>query len=178
METFPWLGVTSRQAFQFFFEHLRDVINDTGAPTDELLYNASVLAHFATTSTSSKDTFPATPASLTTVFDLFVMDRSLTNDPAVMEAAAAQCLLLTGFFFDQQKWRHAVNWYADLGSAFFARAASTGRDPARARLMDTMSRRFQFWRLHQHRLARELREEARFGAYGIRPDGGSDPSGR
>ena len=160
MDTRSWLGVTSRQAFQFFFEHLRDVTDDTGTPVDELLYNASVLAHFATTSTAARDAFPATPTSLSTVFDLFVMDRSLARDPEVMEAAAAQCLLLTGSFQDQHKRRHQVDWYAELGMAFFASAASAGRDPARSKLMDTMSRRFPFWRVHQHRLARELRAEA------------------
>jgi hypothetical protein len=169
MDTRSWLGVTSRQAFQFFFEHLRDVTDRSDTPPNELLYNASVLAHFATTSTGSKDSFPASPASLATVFDLFVMDRSQHFDPEIMEAAAAQCLLLTGFFHDQQKHRHQIGWYADLGAAFYTRAASAGRDPARSRLMDTMARRFEFWRVHQHRLARELQDEARLIAYGMRP---------
>jgi hypothetical protein len=169
MDTRSWLGVTSRQAFQFFFEHLRDVTDTSDTPKNELLYNASVLAHFATTSTACQDTFPACPTSLTTVFDLFVMDRSQAFDPEIMEAAGAQCLLLTGFFQDQQKRRHQIGWYADLGMAFYTRAASAGRDPARSRLMDTMARRFEFWRVHQHRLARELRDEARFTAYGMRP---------
>jgi hypothetical protein len=35
--------------------------------------------------------------------------------------------------------------------------------------MDTMARRFEFWRVHQHRLARELQDEARLIAYGMRP---------
>jgi hypothetical protein len=169
MDTHSWLGVTSRQAFQFFFEHLRDVTNTADTPTNELLYNASVLAHFATTSTASEDTFPATPASLATVFNLFVMDRSMVRDPEVMEIAGAQCLLLTGFFQDQQKRRHQVDWYADLGMSFYSGAASAGRDPARSKLMETMARRFDFWRVHQYRLARELRDEAQFTTYGIRP---------
>jgi len=169
MDTHSWLAVTGRQAFQFFFEHLREVTDTADTPTNELLYNASVLAHFATTSTASDETFPSTPASLTTVFDLFVVDRSMVRDPEIMEIAAAQCLLLTGFFQDQQKRRHQVEWYADLGMAFYSSAAAAGRDPARAKLMGTMARRFGFWRVHQHRLARELREEARFLNYGIRP---------
>lgn len=169
MDTHSWLGVTSRQAFQFFFEHLRDVTSTADTPTNELLYNASVLAHFATTSTASEDTFPSTPASLTTVFNLFVLDRSMVSDPEIMEIAGAQCLLLTGFFQDQQKGRHQVDWYADLGIAFYSGAASAGRDPSRARLMETMARRFDFWRVRQYRLARELRDEAQFTTYGIRP---------
>jgi hypothetical protein len=161
METRDFLGVTNRQAFQFFFEHLRDVTDTSGAPANELLYNASVLAHFATTSTAALDTFPPCPASLAAVFDLFVLDRSQQHDPEIMEAAGAQCLLLTGFFHDQQKRRHQINWYAGLGQSFYARAAVHGRDPARARLMETMAKRFEFWRVQQHRLAVELRDEPR-----------------
>ncbi len=71
MEAHPWLAVTHRQALQFFFEHLRDVSEDDAAPEGELLYNASVLAHFATTSTATLE-FPATPTALHAVFDLFV----------------------------------------------------------------------------------------------------------
>ena len=161
METRDFLGVTNRQAFQFFFEHLRDVTDTSSAPPNELLYNASVLAHFATTSTASQDTFPACPTNLMAVFDLFVLDRSQHHDAEIMEAAGAQCLLLTGFFHDQQKRRHRINWYSGLGQSFYARAAATVRDPARARLMSTMAQRFEFWRVQQHRLAIELRDEPR-----------------
>jgi hypothetical protein len=96
--------------------------------------------------------------NLSTVFDLFVMDRSTAGDPEIMEAAASQCLLLTGFFLDQQKRRHAVDWYAALGMSFYARAAAGTRDRARAAMMAVMARRFAYWREQQHRLAIELRE--------------------
>lgn len=156
-----WLGVTDRQAFHFFFEHLKDVTEIVEPPANELLYNASVLAHFATTSVASQESFPACPTSLGAVFDLFVMDRSQHRDPEIMEAAGSQCLLLTGFFQDQQKHRHQINWYAELGMSFYERAASAGKDPARARLMGAMARHFEFWRIQQHRLAVELRDEPR-----------------
>jgi hypothetical protein len=158
MDTGEWLGVTNGQALQFFFEHLRDVTDDDSPPANELLYNASVLAHFATTSAASQDFFPASPTSLTNVFDVFVMDGSQHSDPDIMEAAASQCLLLTGFFWDQQKRRHSVDWYASIGRSFYERAAQTGRDRTRSRMMETMAARFEFWRHQQHRLARELRD--------------------
>ena len=159
MDNREWLGVTDRQAFRFFFEHLKDVTNIAEPPANELLYNASVLAHFATTSTASQESFPACPASLMTVFDLFVMDRSQQFGADIMEAAGSQCLLLTGFFQDQQKHRHQIGWYAELGMGFYDRAAASGRDPARSRLMAAMARHFEFWRVHQHRLAVDLRNE-------------------
>jgi hypothetical protein len=155
MRSSDWLGVTAAQALRFFFETLRDVSESPRPATEELLYNASVLAHFATTSTVTAD-FPAAPADLMTVFDLFVLDRSRHDDPEIMEAAAAQCLLLTGFFHDQMKGRYNVDWYATLGTAFFAQAAQHNSN--RARMMETMASRFEFWRRQQRRLAHELRD--------------------
>ena len=158
MATGALLGVTNEQALRFFYERLVDVTDDTDPPRDELLYNASVLAHFASTSVAS-DTFPACPASLSTVFDLYVMDReAFSRDPGLVEAAASQCLLLTGFFQDQQRRRHQIAWYTNLGSAFFAQAAQLTSDSKRGRLMALMARRFTFWREQQHHLAIELRE--------------------
>jgi hypothetical protein len=157
MDLHPWLGVTQGQALRFFVEHLRDVTGNGGAPAPELLYNASVLAHFATTSTSAFE-FPNTPASLGSVFDLFVLDRSHHVDPEIMEAAASQCLVLTGFFGAQLRHRHNLSWYAALGASFFDRAARAGTDPARADMMQTMAARFPYWRRQHARLARQLHD--------------------
>jgi len=156
----PWLGVTNAQALRFFFERLRDVAGEDAAPESELLYNASVLAHFATTSISSTTDFPPSPASLSTVFDVFVLDRSQHTDPDIMEAAGSQCLMLTGFFQDQLRRRHNVDWFANLGARFYISAALLSRDAARIRLLRRMGSRFGYWRKQQRRLAKELREEA------------------
>lgn len=161
METWPWLGVTERQALQFFFEHLKDVSDADHPPEAELLYNASVLAHFATTSTGSTDAFPAAPSNLTAVLDVFVLDRSQHRDPAIMEAAASQILILTGFFADQSRRRHNLTWFAAMGAGFYDRAASHGADHKRARLMEAMADHFDYWRSRHHRLARELRDQPR-----------------
>jgi hypothetical protein len=158
METRAQLAVSNQQALRFFFEHLRDVTELTEPPERELLYNASLLAHFATTSTASVDTFPPCPTSLSNVFDLFVMDRSQADDPEIMEAAGSQCLLLTGFFLDQQRTRHQVDWYATLGAGFYERAARVSRDRSRSQMLAVMARRFPYWREQQHRLAIDLRE--------------------
>ncbi len=159
MDTSAWLGVTNQQALRFFFEHLRDVAPED-PPASELLYNASILAHFATTSTASTATFPPAPSSLTFVFDVYVMDRSQHLDPDILEAAGSQCLVLTGFFGDQQGRRHNVEWYAALGARFYSQAGQHGRDQVRARMMITMARRFDFWRRQHNRLAHELRDVA------------------
>ena len=156
MDMQEWLAVTNSQALRFFFERLKDVSDD--ADEQELLYNASVLAHFATTSTAASAPFPATPIDLVAVFDIFVMDRSQHHDPEIMEAAASQCLLLTGFFGEQLRRRHNVDWYAALGADFYDHAAHHSHDRARARMMLRMAVRFGFWRRQQARLAHELRD--------------------
>ena len=156
MGTYPFLAVTQGHALRFFFEHLRDLSEDH-ATDPELLYNASVLAHFATTSSASTD-FPGTPTTLESVFRLFVMDQSQHADPAIMEAAGSQCLLLTGFFGAQLRGRHNVDWYASLGAGFYVRAAGCEADTARADMMRTMAQRFAFWRQQQARLAQELHD--------------------
>jgi len=158
MHTQPWLAVTNAQALRFFFEHLRDVSEETGASERELLYNASVLAHFATTSTRSTDDLPSTPSTLSTVFDVFVLDQSQHGDPDIMEAAASQCLLLTGFFGAQLKRRHNLEWYASLGASFYDEAGRHQTDRARAAMMRTMAAKFAFWRHQQARLAKELHD--------------------
>src|SRR5437764_535707 len=68
------LAVDHRQALDFFAVRLHDV---TGPDVDreELLYNASVLAHYAQVSTRS-DVELAAPTSLSVVFDLFVADTT------------------------------------------------------------------------------------------------------
>ncbi len=158
METGDWLAVTQAQALRFFFERLKDVVGDADTPQAELLYNASVLAHFASTSTTAISHFPGTPTSLSTVFDVFVLDRSQHVDPEIMEAAASQCLFLTGFFQDQLRDRYNLAWYASLGAGFYDSAAEFGTNRARSRMMEAMAARFEFWRQQQHRLAAELRD--------------------
>jgi hypothetical protein len=158
MQTGDWLAVTHAQALRFFFERLREVVDDEETPSAEVLYNASVLAHFASTSTSSLSPFPACPTNLGDVFDVFVLDRSEHVDPEIMEAAASQCLLLTGFFQDQLRRRYNLAWYAALGAGFYDSAAEHGTDRARQRMMERMAERFEFWRHQQHRLAVELRD--------------------
>jgi hypothetical protein len=158
METQDLLAVTNGQALRFFFERLKEVSDDDEVPADELLYNASILAHFATTATASGTQFPSCPTNLTSIFNVFVLDRSQHADPEILEAAGSQCLLLTGFFQDQLERRHNVRWYAALGADFFDQAAHHGSDRARSHMMEVMAARFDFWRRRQHRLARELRD--------------------
>jgi hypothetical protein len=151
------LSVNDRQALAFFFVGLKDV-SDPTVDRQELLYNASVLAHFTQVSTQAALEVPA-PATLSAVFDQFVLDSTLLHDRQMMEMAGAQCLLLTGFFEDQMRGRHNIRWYAGLGASFFSRAAVQEPSLAKARLLDTLARHFEPWRRRQARLSRELRDQ-------------------
>lgn len=153
-----WLGVSTQHTLRFFFEQLGDVADEPVRPRAEFLYNASVLAHYATTSTALSGAALPAPASLSTVFDTFVLDRSQQTDPDLLESAAAQCLLLTGFFEAQQRQRHNIRWYADLGAEFYAAAGRRHRHRTRARMMWTMAEHFDHWRRTHARLAAHLRD--------------------
>ena len=151
------LATDHRQALEFFFLGLQDVSEPT-VDRQELLYNASVLAHYAQVSTHAVLDVPA-PASLGDVFEHFVFDPTVVHDSLLMETAAAQCLLLAGFFEDQMRGRYNIRWYAELGAGFFSRAAAQESSPHKARLLDTLARRFEPWRQRHARLGRELRDQ-------------------
>jgi hypothetical protein len=150
------LASSHLQTLEFFLVSLRDV-SDPSVDTQELLYNASVLAHYAQISTSCDDELAA-PANLSSVFDRFITGAALLRDSTLMETAGAQCLMLTGFFEDQMRGRHNIRWYADLGATFFRRAAAEDHSPRRAQLLDSIGLRFEFWRQNQARLSHELRD--------------------
>jgi hypothetical protein len=150
------LASDHRQALEFFFLGLRDA-SEPSVDQEELLYNASVLAHYAQVSTHADSEWPA-PANLSAVFDHFVSDTTLQRDSQLMEVAGAQCLLLAGFFEDQMRRRHNIRWYSELGTGFFSRAAMLEHSPHKARLLDAIARRFEPWRQRHARLSRELRD--------------------
>jgi hypothetical protein len=151
------LAVDERRTLEFFVTGLQDVC-DGSVDRQELLYNASVLAHYSLVSTQSVSDVPS-PASLTTVFDQFVLDTTMLEDPQLLETAAAQCLLLAGFFEDQSRRRHNIQWYASMGASFFSRAAACERSSRKADLLETLSRHFEPWRRRHARLSRELRDQ-------------------
>ena len=150
------LGVDHRQTLEFFYTGLQEHV-DPGVDRDELLYNASVLAHHAQVSTHASSDVP-TPANLSDVFDTFVFDQSQNHDGVMLETAGAQCLLLSGFFEDQMRRRHRIEWYASLGAGFYQRAAAFERSHRKARLLASLSRHFELWRETQAQLGRSLRD--------------------
>ncbi len=150
------LASDHRQTLEFFYVGLQEVVDPTVDP-NELLYNASVLAHHAHVSSHAVGELP-TPATLTTTFDTFVLDGSHNADSVMLEAAGAQCLLLAGFFEDQMRRRHSIGWYAQLGADFYHRAATHQQSVRKAQLLTAIARRFEPWRRVHAELARSLRD--------------------
>jgi hypothetical protein len=151
------LAIDQRRALMFFVLGLQDVSEPT-VDRQELLYNASLLAHYAQVSTQPDVDLPA-PENLSAVFDHFVSDPTLLRDSLMMETAGAQCLLLAGFFEDQMRRRHNIRWYAELGASFFSRAALQERSLPKARLLDAIAKGFEPWRRRHAQLGRELRDQ-------------------
>lgn len=150
------LATDHRQTLEFFVVGLLDV-SEAAVDQQELLYNASVLAHYAQLSTYADEGLSA-PANLSAVFDHFVADTTLVHDSPMMETAGAQCLMLAGFFEDQMRQRYNIRWYAELGAGFFRRAAALEQSAHKARLLEMIARRFELWRQRHARLSRELRD--------------------
>jgi len=157
------LATDERRALEFFVVGLQDV-SEPSVDRQELLYNASVLAHYSLVSTQSDSDVPS-PSTLAEVFDRFVIDTHIHPDAHMMETAGAQCLLLAGFFEGQMRSRHNIRWYTTLGAGFFRRAAAQEPAAPRARLLQAIAQGFEPWRKRHARLGRELRDKA----YLLRP---------
>jgi hypothetical protein len=150
------LGSDHLATLEFFVVGLRDV-SESATDEQELLYNASVLAHYAQVSADPEDEL-STPADLSSIYDRFVHNASILRDSSVMEAAGAQCLLMAGFFEEQMRSRHNIRWYAQMGANFYRRAAAREEAAGKAQLLDSIAGRFELWRQRHARLNRELRE--------------------
>ena len=157
------LATDERRALEFFVVGLQDVSEPT-VDKQELLYNASVLAHFALVSTQSVSDAPS-PSTLVDVFDRFVIDLNPRPDAHAMETAGAHCLLLAGFFEGQMRPRHNIRWYSTLGAGFFRRAAAQEASAPKAHLLHAIAKGFEPWRRRHARLSRELSDQA----YLLRP---------
>ncbi len=127
-----------------------------GVSRDEFLYVSSILAHYALVEAGSAEFLPI-PGTLRDLHDLFVTNFDTWQDPELMETAAAQALMLTGYFAGAMRQRHNLNTYVTWGRFFFGQAASGTRGRKHA-VLEGMHRHFPVWRDHLERLHTELWE--------------------
>jgi hypothetical protein len=168
-------GVTEERALNFWASHLHDamgsqrwsqICDSTG------VYLASVLGHFCLQSIDRMEVLSPdyTPGEqefrqftdLTQIAELMMRQLTSANNPLWMESAGAHILLYAGFFQDQNKGRHNIEFFSTLGRECYLMAA-VGK---RARMMKQMAAEFSQYLFHLANLHRHLRESR----YLIRPE--------
>jgi hypothetical protein len=145
--------IDEARAFNFFSTTLSDVLDQDRRGSvcrDEFLYVTSILAHYALVESGNPNYLPI-PGTLRDLHDLFVTNFDTWHDASLMETAAAQTLMLTGYYAGAMRARHNLQTYVDWGRFFFGQAAS-GTDGRKRALLQTMSRHFPLWRGHLEQL--------------------------
>jgi len=161
MDELPFVvDFTSTDTLNFFFQFLRDDVRGI-LPQDQVIYTASVLAHYAQTScqTTSDHHLP-TPQNLSETHDRYVLGRVLfeSTDAELLEFAGAEILLLAGFFRDQMARRHNLPYFEGLGQKFYARASCHSPTQKQRQLLGDMARNFPVWTQICRRLNHSMRD--------------------
>jgi hypothetical protein len=160
-------GVTEAGALNFWATNLQDAVGSerwsqicgsTG------VYLASVLGHFCLQSVDrmevlSPDYSPSDQefrqfADLTQIAELMMQQLTSAKNPLWMESAGAHILLYAGFFQNQNKHRHNIEFYSTMGRECYLMAA-VGK---RAGIMKLMAAEFHQYLFHLANLHQHLRE--------------------
>lgn len=160
-------GVTEERALNFWASNLHDamgserwaqICNSTG------VYLASVLGHFCLQSMDraevvSPEYSPGEGefrqfADLTQIAELMMQQLSSAKNPLWMESAGAHILLYAGFFQEQHKGRHNIEFFSAMGRECYLMAAVGKRE----RMMRLMAAGFRQYLFHLAELHRHLRE--------------------
>jgi hypothetical protein len=168
-------GVTEERALNFWASHLHDamgtqrwsqICDSTG------VYLASVLGHFCLQSFDrmeilSPDYDPSETefrqfTDLTQIAELMMRQLTSAKNPLWMESAGAHILLYAGFFQSQNKDRHNIEFFSELGRECYLMAAVGKRE----RMMKLMAAEFSQYLFHLANLHRNLIESR----YLIRPE--------
>jgi len=168
-------GVTEERALNFWASHLHETIGSeqwSQIRDSTGVYLASVLGHFCLQSVDrmeilSSDYSPNDSefrqfADLTQIAELMMRQLTSAKNPLWMESAGAHILLYAGFFQNQNKDRHNIEFYSTMGRECYLMAA-VGK---RAGIMKLMARGFSQYLFHLANLNRHLQESR----YLIRPE--------
>jgi hypothetical protein len=149
------VAVDSGRAFKFFLASLQETAVPEKYREDEMLYVASILAHYSQTSRCDTTSMPCM-ANLSEVFDNFILQTS--TDSEVLEFGGSQVLLFAGFFRDQMHRRHNVKWYDQVGQSLYEKAGQHSHNLKKRELFDRLSESFPAWTMVCRNLSRTLRE--------------------
>ena len=167
-------GVTEERAFNFWASHLQETIGSeqwSQIRDSTGVYLASVLGHFCLQSIDRMDVLSPdySPselefrqfADLTQIAEMMMQQLTSAKNPLWMESAGAHILLYAGFFQNQNKDRHNIEFYSAMGRECYLMAAVGKRE----RTMKLMAAGFRQYLYHLANLHRNLRESR----YLIRP---------
>jgi hypothetical protein len=160
-------GVTQEQALNFWTSNLQEAVGSerwSRIRDSTGVYLASVLGHFCLqpvdrTAILSDDYSPGDGefrqfADLTQIAELMMRQLTSAKNPLWMESAGAHILLYAGFFQDQNKGRHNIEFFSAMGRDCY-RMAAVGK---RERMMKLMAAEFHQHLFHLANLHRNLRE--------------------
>jgi hypothetical protein len=157
-------GVTEERALNFWASHLHETIGSkqwSQISDSTGVYLASVLGHFCLQSVDrmeilSPDYSPGDLefrqfADLTQIAELMMRQLTSAKNPLWMESAGAHILLYAGFFQNQNKARHNIEFYSSMGRECYLMAAVGKRE----RIMKLMAKGFDQYlfvlaNLYQH----------------------------
>jgi hypothetical protein len=168
-------GVTEERALNFWASHLHEAIGSelwSQISDSTGVYLASVLGHFCLQSVDrmailSPDYSPNDLefrqfADLTQIAELMMRQLTSAKNPLWMESAGAHILLYAGFFQNQNKHRHNIEFYSSMGRECYLMAAVGKRE----KMMKLMAAGFSHYLYHLANLHRHLQESR----YLIRPE--------
>jgi hypothetical protein len=93
-------------------------------------------------------------ADLTQIAEMMVQQLTSAKNPLWMESAGAHILLYAGFFQNQHKHRHNIDFYSRMGRECYLMAAVGKRE----KIMKLMAEGFHEYLFHLANLQRHLRE--------------------
>jgi hypothetical protein len=157
-------GVTEELALNFWADHLHETIGSeqwSQIHDSTGVYLASVLGHFCLQSVDhteilSPDYNPGDQefrqfADLTQIAELMMQQLASAKNPLWMESAGAHILLYAGFFQNQNKSRHNIGFYSQLGRECYLMAAVGKRERTMKLMADGFNQYlFHLASLHQH----------------------------
>jgi hypothetical protein len=168
-------GVTEERALNFWASHLREAMGSqrwSQICSSTGVYLASVLGHFCLQPVDrmqalSEDYNPGDQefrqfADLTQIAELMMRQLTSARNPLWMESAGAHILLYAGFFQNQNKSRHNIEFFSTMGRECYLMAAVGKRE----KMMKLMAAGFHQYLFHLADLHRNLRESR----YLIRPE--------
>jgi hypothetical protein len=160
-------GVTEERALNFWTSHLHEAIGSkrwSQIRDSTGVYLASVLGHFCLQSVDrmeilSPDYSPGEMefrqfADLTQIAELKMKQLTSAKNPLWMESAGAHILLYAGFFQDQNKGRHNIEFFSTMGRECYLMAAVGKRE----KMMKLMAAEFNQYIFHLANLHRHLQE--------------------